>query len=334
MGDWPCRGREGAGNALPHRMKAVVTGGAGFIGSHLAEALCGQGLEVCVLDDESCGRLGNLAWQQPSHRIEVVRGDIRDRVLLRRVLEGASWVFHHAAVASVPASVADPVGTNAVNLDATLSLLLEAREAKVERFLFASSSAVYGEGDALKRREDEPLHPASPYGLQKLAAEKYCVLAESLYGVPTVSFRYFNVFGPRQSFDSPYSGVIARFCSAAVLGQPATIFGDGQQSRDFVHIANVVQANLAAAQAPASAVAGRVFNIGSGQSVTVRMLYDTTARLAGSAVPPRHEPARAGDIRHSCADITRAGAAFGYTVRVGFEEGLRDTLEFYRRPAT
>jgi nucleoside-diphosphate-sugar epimerase len=312
-------------------MKAVVTGGAGFIGSHIAEALCHEGMDVCVLDDESCGNGAKLAWQRPSDRLEYVRGDIRNAELLRKVLAGASWVFHHAAVASVPASVADPAGTNSVNLDATLHLLLAARDANVQRLLFASSSAVYGEGNDQKRREDDPTQPSSPYGLQKLAAEKYCVLAESLYGVPTVCFRYFNVFGPRQSFDSPYSGVIARFCTAAIQGEAATIFGDGQQSRDFIHISNVVRANLTAAKAPAAAVAGQVFNIGSGNSVTVERLYETTARLAGSSVPARREPARAGDIRHSCADISRAQAAFGYRVGIGFEEGLRDTLDFYRQ---
>jgi UDP-glucose 4-epimerase len=250
-------------------MKALVTGGAGFIGSHIAEALCNRGIEVIVLDNLSLGTVQILAWKTPAHRLQLINGDVADSELLQRIVPGCDWIFHQAALPSVPVSISKPFETNQQNLDATLSLLIVARDCQVKRFIFASSSAIYGEGDTAGKRESDPPKPLSPYALQKYAAERYGQIFHQLYGLETVSLRYFNVFGPRQSFDSPYSGVIAKFCTAMLAGKTPTIFGDGLQSRDFTAIQNVVQANLLAAEAAANRVAGRVFNIAAGQSITL-----------------------------------------------------------------
>lgn len=314
-------------------MKALVTGGAGFIGSHLAEALCRRGVKTVVLDDLSTGSLANLAWRGPGDEIEFLHGSLTDAAVVRRAVTGCDRVFHHAALVSVPQSIAQPVESHRRNVLGTLELLTAARDAGVRRFVFASSSAVYGDSEAPRIIESQPARPISPYGLQKLTGEQYARLFHALYGLETVSLRYFNVFGPRQSADSPYSGVIARFCQALLTGETPVIFGDGRQSRDFVFVANVVAANLAAAEAPAERAAGRVFNIGTGESHTLLDLVTVLQRLSGRRLEPRFEPARPGDIRHSCPDIGAARAALNYRVEVTWEEGLARTLDFYRTPA-
>ena len=311
-------------------MKALITGGAGFIGSHLAEALCRRGATVVALDDLSGSSLANLAWRQPGDALEFVQGDAGDETLLKKILPGCDWVFHEAALPSVPRSVAEPVQSNAQNLDASLQLLVAARDAKVKRFLFASSSAIYGDSEVSPKHEGLPPQPLSPYGLQKYAAEKYGQMFHQLYGLETIGLRYFNVFGPRQAFDSPYAGVIARFCTALLAGNAPVIFGDGRQSRDFTYVENVVAANLLAVEAPAAKVAGQVFNVAGGQSVSLRQLVEELNRLLEKTIAPLFEPARAGDIRHSLADITAIRAALGFEPKVTWQEGLRRTLDFYR----
>jgi nucleoside-diphosphate-sugar epimerase len=315
-------------------MKALVTGGAGFIGSQITEALCRRGARVVVLDNLSLGSLQNLAWKRPGDDLEFVQGDAGDEALLQKIVPGCDWVFHEAALPSVPLSVAEPVRSNAENLDATVKILVAARDAKVKRFLFASSSAIYGDNPVSPKREDLAPSPLSPYGLQKYASETYAGLFHQLYGLPTVSLRYFNVFGPRQSYNSPYSGAIARFCTAALAGQPPTIFGDGLQSRDFIYVANVVAANLLAAETPAERVAGRFFNVAGGQSITLLDLVNELNRLTGRPLTPRFEPPRAGDVRASQANISALQAATGYRVTVPWQEGLKHTLEFYRQGQT
>jgi UDP-glucose 4-epimerase len=245
-------------------------------------------------------------------------------------MRGCDWVFHEAALPSVPISVEKPIETNQQNLDATLQLLVAARDAKVKRFLFASSSAIYGDSDALVKRETDPPLPLSPYALQKYASERYAQMFFHLYGLETVSFRYFNVFGPRQSFDSPYSGVIAKFCALVLAGKAPTIFGDGKQSRDFVSIRNVVEANLLGAEAPANKVAGRAFNIGTGSSINLLDLLDELNRQTGQDLKPKFGPARAGDVRRSLADISAARESLGYEPKVTWQQGLEETLSFYR----
>ncbi|HZQ45746.1 MAG TPA: SDR family oxidoreductase [Verrucomicrobiae bacterium] len=311
-------------------IKALVTGGAGFIGSHLAEALCRKGARVVVLDNLSLGNTANLEWKRNGDALEFVQGDAADEKLTQQLVAGCDWVFHEAAMPSVPRSVMEPVGSNTQNLDAALRLLVLARDAGVKRFLFASSSAIYGDADAPAKHEQLPPAPLSPYALQKYAAEKYGQLFHSLYGLPTVSLRYFNVFGPRQAFDSPYSGVIAKFCTGLLAGQAPLIFGDGLQSRDFTYIENVVRANLLAAEAPAEKVAGKVFNIAGGQSISLLDLVAELNRLTGQMLEPRFEPARAGDVRSSRADITAAQRALNYQCRITWQEGLQKTLDFYR----
>lgn len=312
-------------------MKALVTGGAGFIGSHLAQALCRQGATVLVLDDLSSGSLQNLAWKGNADALEYIHGDARDERLLARIVPGCDWVFHESAVASVPQSVSQPLETNQHNLDATLKLLVAARDAGVKRFLFASSSAIYGESPEVAKHESLPPQPLTPYGLQKYASERYCQLFHQLYGLPTVALRYFNVFGPRQSFTSHYSGVIARFCTTMLRGEQPVIFGDGGQSRDFVFIDNIVQANLLAAAAPEQQAAGRVFNGGTGASVSLLQLVAGINELTRQSLQPRFEPGRVGDIRHSQADISAIQAALGYTPAVTWLDGLARTLDFYRQ---
>ena len=312
-------------------MKALITGGAGFIGSHLAQALCRQGATVCVLDDLSSGSLENLDWKGSADALELIQGDTRDEKLLAKIVPGCDWVFHESAVASVPQSVSQPLETNQHNLDATLKLLIAARDARVKRFLFASSSAIYGESPEVAKQEGLPPQPLTPYGLQKYASERYCQIFHQLYGLPTVALRYFNVFGPRQSFTSHYSGVIAKFCTAMLRGERPKIFGDGSQSRDFVFIDNIVQANLLAAAAPEQQAAGRVFNGGTGASTSLLQLVADINQLTGQDLQPQFEPARAGDILHSQADITAIRGALDYTPKVTWLDGLAQTLEFYRQ---
>lgn len=314
-------------------MKALVTGGAGFIGSHLAEALCRRGANVIVLDNLSLGNVGNLGWKRDGDALDFVQGDVSDEKLLKDLVAGCDWVFHEAAMPSVPVSVAKPIKSNQHNLDATLRLLVLARDAGVKRFLFASSSAIYGNAAVESKHEQLPPDPLSPYALQKYGAEKYGQLFHQLYSFPAVSLRYFNVFGPRQSFDSPYSGVIAKFCTGMLQGQPPVIYGDGLQSRDFTYIENVVQANLLAAEAPMENVAGRVFNIAGGQSISLLQLVAELNLLTGQSLKPRFEPTRVGDVKHSQAEISAARRTLGYDPKVTWQKGLEQTLDFYRQRA-
>jgi UDP-glucose 4-epimerase len=311
-------------------VKALVTGGAGFIGSHIAEALCRRGARVIALDNLSLGSVENLAWKRTGDELEFVQGDVTNCKLVCDLVCGCDWIFHEAALPSVPMSVEKPIETNQQNLDATLQLLVAARDAKVKRFMLASSSAIFGDSDApVKRETDMPL-PLSPYALQKYASERYAQMFYHLHGLETVSFRYFNVFGPRQSFDSPYSGVIAKFCTLMLAGKAPTILGDGKQSRDFVSIRNVAKANLLAAEAPANMVAGRVFNIGTGTSINLLDLVDELNRQTGQNLKPNFGPARAGDVRSSQADISAARMQLGYDPKVTWQQGLEETLDFYR----
>jgi nucleoside-diphosphate-sugar epimerase len=311
-------------------VKILITGGAGFIGSHLAEALCRRGARVIVVDNLSLGSLANLDWRRPQDALEFIHGDIAEERLLQQVVPGCEAVFHEAALPSVPRSVAQPLESHQHNLEATLRLLVAARDAGVQRFIFASSSSVYGDANTPFKHEALPPNPLSPYALQKYTAEKYAQLFHQLYAFPTVSLRYFNVFGPRQAFDSPYSGVIAKFCTALLNQQRPTVFGDGLQARDFTFIENVVQANLLALEQPTARVAGRVFNVAGGQSITLLQLVAELNRLTNQSLAPRFEPPRAGDVRSSQADLTAARQSLGYEARVPWPEGLARTLEFYK----
>jgi len=311
-------------------MKALVTGGAGFIGSHIAQAVCRRGGKVIVLDNLSLGSLKNLEWKLPGDSVEFVQGDIRDTALVKKLLPGCEVVFNEAALPSVPLSVEQPAETNAQNLDAALQLLIAARDAKVRRLVFASSSAIYGDSEISPKREDLAPCPLSPYALQKYGAERYGQMFYQLYGFEAVSLRYFNVFGPRQSFNSPYSGVIAKFCTMLLQGQAPLIFGDGLQSRDFIYIDNVVHANLLAAEAPADKAAGKVFNVAGGQSINLLQLLQELNQLTGQSLTPQFQPARTGDVRSSLADISRIQADLNYQVKVSWQQGLRHTLDFYR----
>ena len=310
-------------------MKALVTGGAGFIGSHLAEALCRRGDSVIVLDDLSSGRLDNLVWCAPGDALEFVQGDAGDDALLIPLLEGCACVFHLAAMPSVQQSIIAPLESHRRNLDTTLRLFVAARDARVRRIVYASSSSVYGESNAEAKEQGCP-QPLSPYAIQKSASEQYAQLFYRLYGLPIVTLRYFNVFGPRQVYDSPYAGVVARFCDAVLNSRPLTIFGDGRQSRDFTYVDNVVSANLLAAAAPEEKIAGRIFDCATGTSVSVLELADALADLTGAPVAHSPEPSRVGDIRDSRADISAIERELGYRVSVRWKEGLRRTLDSYR----
>jgi nucleoside-diphosphate-sugar epimerase len=311
-------------------MKALVTGGAGFIGSHISEALCRRGAEVIVLDNLSLGNPANLHWKQPGDKIDLVEGDICDQALLAKIMPGVDWVFHQAALPSVPRSVAAPLESNANNLDGTLNVLLAARDAGVKRLMFASSSSIYGNADVPEKHEGLPVQPLSPYALQKYGGERYCQLFHQLYGFEAVALRYFNIFGPRQAFDSPYSGVIAKFGTCMLAGEAPVVFGDGSQARDFTFVDNAVAANLLAAEVPADRAAGRVFNVAAGHSIDLLRLVKDINKLTGQQLQPQFAPARAGDVMHSLADISAAQEALGYQVTVTWEEGLARTLDFYR----
>ena len=311
-------------------MKALVTGGAGFIGSHLAEALVRRGAHVVVLDNLSSGSRANLAGPGLAGQIEFVPGDVTDAAAVRRAMAGCDWVFHQAALVSVPKSVQYPRESHRDNVVGTLEVLTAARDTGVRRMVLASSSAVYGDREEVTKREDLPPLPLTPYALQKYAAERYGQLFHALYGLETVALRYFNVFGPRQAADSPYSGVIARFCAAFLASQRPTVFGDGHQSRDFVYVANVVAANLAAAEGAAERVAGRVFNVGTGTSLTLLELIGELQRLTGHALEPQFEPPRPGDVRFSNADVAAATRDLDYRVAVSWQAGLAATLDWYR----
>ncbi len=307
----------------------LVTGGGGFIGSNLVEQILTKGDDVRVLDDFTTGRRANLdgapTWASKGKaRFELVQGDIRDAATCRRAVAGADYVLHQAAIPSVQRSVSDPVATNEVNVTGTLNLLVAARDEGVKRFTMASSSSIYGESETLPKVETMTPAPISPYGLQKLAGETYCGIFHRLYGLPTVALRYFNVFGPRQDPGSEYSAVIPRFITAIKSGKAPTIYGDGEQTRDFSYIDNIVQANLDACAA-GPAAHGRAFNIACAERISLNQLVAVLGELAGRTVKPEHAPPRAGDIRHSLADISNAERGISYRPSILLHEGLRRT---------
>jgi UDP-glucose 4-epimerase len=309
----------------------VVTGGAGFIGSHLVERLLAEEADavVRVFDNFESGRRANLAFAPKyGDRLQIVEGDVRDLPALERVSESAAVVFHQAAMRSVPRSVADPLGANDNNVTGTLHVLEAARRAHVRRVVYASSSSVYGDNPQLPKREDQQPSPVSPYAVSKAAGEQYAAVWTRLYGVETVGLRYFNVFGPRQDPASEYAAVIPRFILWALRGTPLEIHGDGNQSRDFTYIDNVVDANRLAAQAPQAS--GQVFNVGCGGRISLLDIVSRLERLVGHSVERRHTPSRAGDVPHTLADIEKARRLMGYTARVDFDEGLRRTVDFFR----
>jgi len=312
--------------------KMVVTGGAGFVGSNLAEHLCLQGYSVCVIDNFSSGREENLSWiVNQRNPVQVLRCDINDTDAMRAAFRGARYVFHQAAIPSVPRSVADPASTHSANMTGTLSVLIAARDAGVQRVIVASSSSVYGDDPDLPKEENRIGKPLSPYALSKVVCEEYCRLFHQLYALETVCLRYFNVFGPRQDPKSEYAAVIPRFCTRLLAGLKPTIFGDGDQSRDFTFIANVIDANWTAATRPN--VAGEVFNIGCGNQTSLNQLISDLNQILGTQIRPTYEPARTGDIRHSVADIAKAKKLMDYSPATSLREGLRRVLDWYRQQA-
>jgi UDP-glucose 4-epimerase len=307
----------------------LVTGGAGFIGSHLVEALVRRGDRVRVLDNLSTGFLANLEGVRD--QIEFIRGDLVDGPTVARAVEGVDAIFHQAALASVPMSVDRPLETHAACVTGTLTLLDAARRAGVRRVVYAGSSSAYGDQPGQSKRETDLPAPISPYGAAKLAAEYYVRAFWATYGLQTVTLRYFNVFGPRQDPGSPYSAVIPLFITALLAGRQPVIYGDGRQSRDFTFVANVIHANLLAADAPDAA--GRVLNAANGRSISLLELLATMNDLLGMKVVARYEPPRVGDIRESTADITLARTLLRYEPQVDFHEGLRRSIDYYRRMA-
>ena len=305
----------------------LITGIAGFIGSTLAHALVERGDEVRGIDNLSTGSLDNLAGI--AERIDFRQMDLQDAAGMKSACEGVEYILHQAALASVPRSVKDPLGSHQSNLNGTLNLLIAARDAKVRRIVYAASSSAYGDQPTQPKQEEMPPLPLSPYAVQKLACEYYLQAFYRSYGLEGICLRYFNVFGPRQAADSPYSGVIAQFITKMMAGETPTIFGDGMTSRDFTYIDNAVSANLLACEAPSSVATGRVFNIGTGKSHTLNEVYTTIAGLLGFTGKPIYGPPRAGDIRHSLADISRAGKELGYQPKAHFHDGLQKTVAWY-----
>ena len=306
--------------------RALVTGGAGFIGGHIVERLLLEGWEVRVLDDFSTGRAENL--ESVASQIELLKGDIRDVALVTRAVEGMEVVFHEAAVPSVPRSVEEPVRTNDVNVNGTLNVLEQARQAGVRRVVYAASSSVYGDTPTLPKIESMPANPMSPYALQKYVGEVYCRLYASLYGLETVALRYFNIYGPRQNPDSEYAAVIPRFLRACLRGESPHIYGDGEQTRDFTFVGDAVQANLLAADAKRAS--GHVMNVGGGARTSLNLLLETIRQITGTKLPAIHEPARAGDVRDSLAALDRAGELLGYVPGTSLRQGLERILESMR----
>jgi len=307
----------------------VVTGGAGFIGSHICDALLKRGNRVRVIDDFSTGRRANL--QHLEGNVEIVEADISQREPIMTALEGASLVFHEAAIPSVPRSVLEPTQSHRANVDGTFNLLMAAHENRVRRVVYAASSSAYGETETLPKVESMLPQPLSPYAAGKLFGEYCCQVFTRVYGLETVALRYFNVFGPRQDPSSAYSGVISRFVTALLNGESPVIYGDGEQSRDFTFISNVVSANLKAAESPQAN--GQVINIGNGQRTTLNQLLGELQRILGTKIEPTDESQRAGDVRHSLADISRAQTLLDYHPAVGLEEGLQRTVEWYQQTA-
>jgi nucleoside-diphosphate-sugar epimerase len=308
------------------KKKYLVTGGAGFIGSHLVESLLSQHQDVRVLDNFLTGKRENIADFKDG--MELIEGDIRDFATCKKALAGVDIVFHQAALPSVPRSVEDPLLTNAINVDGTLNMLIASKEAGVEKFVFASSSSVYGDDPGLPKKEGHEGVPLSPYAASKIAGEKYCQVFYQNYGLDTVSLRYFNIFGPRQDPLSQYAAVIPIFISKISQGLSPTIYGDGQQSRDFTFVQNVVQANLLASRA--ENVSGEIFNIACGERITVNALFAMIRDLHDRDIEPVHDKPRQGDILHSFADITKGKEMLKYEPAVSFEAGLKETILWFR----
>jgi len=304
----------------------LVTGGAGFIGSHIAEALVKRGDRVRVLDNLITGRRENLS--PIANRIEFIEGDIRDYATTLRAAEGARVIFHQAAVPSVPRSVAEPALNHDINVNGTFNVLMAAREAGARRVVYAASSSAYGDTETLPKHESMSPSPLSPYAAAKLFGEYYCQVFTRVYNLETVSLRYFNVFGPRQDPSSPYSGVISKFITALLEGEAPVVYGDGEQSRDFTYVSNVVDANLRAAES--GEAIGQVINLGIGERVTINQLLAELQKIIGSNLPTRYEDTRAGDVRHSLAAISRAGELIDYRPSVRLAEGLKRTVAWYQ----
>jgi nucleoside-diphosphate-sugar epimerase len=307
----------------------LITGVAGFIGSSLARELLRRGEQVRGVDNFCTGKQENL--MEIGSRIDFREADILNLEAMKRACEQVDYVLHQAAIPSVPKSVLDPVGSNRVNVDGTVNLLVAARDAKVKRVIYAASSSAYGDTPTLPKHESMTPDPISPYAVAKLAGERYMISFYRCYGLETVSLRYFNIFGARQDPSSPYSGVLAKFITQMLRQEQPTIFGDGEQSRDFTYIDNAVEANLLACKAPAVEVAGRVFNVATGRRVTLNETFKLLQELTSYSGPAIHGPERGGDIKHSLADISLAAKHLGYNPKVNFEEGLRRTVEWYRK---
>jgi nucleoside-diphosphate-sugar epimerase len=304
----------------------LVTGGGGFIGSHLVAALVEQGEHVRVLDNFSTGRRENLAPLKG--KIELIEGDLREPEDCRRACDGVDVILHEGAVPSVPKSVADPVTSHKSNIDGTFNLLEAARAARCRRMVYAASSSAYGDTPTLPKHEGQLPQPLSPYGVHKLAGELYCRAYYECFGLQTLSLRYFNVFGPRQDPESQYAAAIPAFVTSILAGKPPTIYGDGEQTRDFTHIANVIHANLLAARAEKTC--GQVINVACGESVSINRIVARINEYLGKDVKPAYAPARAGDVRDSLADISLAKKLIGFEPQVLFDEGLRRTIDWYR----
>jgi nucleoside-diphosphate-sugar epimerase len=303
----------------------LVTGGAGFIGSHQTEELVRRGHMVRVADNLSTGHRHNLAHLSG---VEFLEGDLADMAFAARAVAGMDYVLHQAAIPSVPRSVKDPISSNRANVDGTLNILIAARDAGIKRLVFAGSSSEYGDSPTLPKHEDMPSSPLSPYALQKVMGTEYCRMFTRLYGFETVVIRYFNVFGPRQDPGSPYSGVISLFATALIEGRQPVIYGDGEQTRDFTYVANVVDGVLRACEAPKAP--GEAINVACGIRISLNELLRTMNKIVGTEIEPIYKDARAGDVRDSQADITKAGTLLGYTPLVGLEDGLRHTLAWCR----
>ena len=308
--------------------KYLVTGGAGFIGSHLTEELVRRGHGVRVADSLITGKRSNLDHIKG---VDFLEGDLADEPFARRAVEGIDYVLHQAAIPSVPRSVKDPITSNRANVDATLNVLVAARDAKVKRLVFAGSSSAYGNTPTLPKHEEMPTNPLSPYALQKVIGEQYLQMFTTLYGLETVSIRYFNVFGPRQDPSSPYSGVISVFATALIENRSPKIYGDGEQTRDFTYVANVVDGVLRACEAKDAS--GEVINVATAGRISLNDLFRTMREIVGAQVEPTYVESRAGDVRDSQADISKARRLLGYTPTVSFEEGLRQTIAWYRSAA-
>jgi nucleoside-diphosphate-sugar epimerase len=306
----------------------LITGIGGFIGSSLARELLLRGEQVRGVDNFSTGRRENLAPIMA--QIDFREADILDLEAMKLACAGVDYVLHQAAIPSVPKSVLDPIGSNQANVDGTVNVLVAARDAQVKRVVFAASSSAYGDTPTLPKHEHMTPDPISPYAVAKLASERYMISFYRCYGLETVALRYFNIFGPRQDPSSPYSGVLAKFITLMLSGQQPTMFGDGEQSRDFTYIDNAVDANLLACKAPAGKVAGKVFNVATGRRVTLNETFELLQNLTSYNGSPLHGAERGGDIKHSLADISQAEQCLGYKPAVGFEEGLRRTVDWYR----